>query len=355
MDTAIVAAVIASIATIVAALISGRRMVGSRKTKNQNQAALSSSATSVSKVSEKLFLLDEKLCDRIKLKKTESLVINKEMHYFDNNVDSTGTIVILLHGLGLDQEDFRNYLKYSERRCIAPTLYGFHREDRHEALKLSLESHCRIFGEFISYIAELHKPKSILLAGFSLGADLILWSFSKYQIENTSGVKALLLLDPNLTSTTYFLTSALAKIQSNQSDDVLDVIRQIGGKAQTIHEWLRLHQYMVKVFGKFRDDVSFLKDFAAQAVDNFPNETTESFAGWYKAALDSVKLIQYVFSNDPGGESLLKELLHENMKNNILGKWYRTGMLKYEAGIDHFGLIELENLSRYIERLANEI
>jgi pimeloyl-ACP methyl ester carboxylesterase len=71
--------------------------------------------------------------------------------------------VVLLHGLGLDANDFRPYLAESVHHCVAVTMYGFNVSDREHPhyQPISLASHARLVGYGLQRLRQAHPRKRI--------------------------------------------------------------------------------------------------------------------------------------------------------------------------------------------------
>ena len=75
------------------------------------------------------------------------VVVGRALHYLECKHDSD-ELVIFLHGLGLDANDFRSYLAESKLHCIALTLYGFNTAEKYDEhyKPISLQSHVRLLA-----------------------------------------------------------------------------------------------------------------------------------------------------------------------------------------------------------------
>src|SRR5580700_4044467 len=119
---------------------------------------------------ERRFMLTERVCRKLDRATLDPRVIGDHLLYVDNQVDSD-VLVLCLPGLGLDHRDFEPILKRSPYRGLSPTLYGCEPE-RRGRVSLSLADHVVILREWLREIAEQIEHETIVMVGFSLGADM---------------------------------------------------------------------------------------------------------------------------------------------------------------------------------------
>lgn len=189
-------------------------------------------------------------------------VVGRVLHYLEVERDSTD-LVVFLHGIGLDGDDFRPYMAESRFHCIALTLYGLNAEDRDDEhyRPISLRSHVQLLGYALRKLQRLHPGKRITLVGFSFGADMIffLTQFAPDLLRDLRVRKAVL-LDPNVNSST---TTISAKIARVNKDRPLEQLVQILESATTVSEFRYLSEYLYKITSKDFDQV---QRFASEVV-----------------------------------------------------------------------------------------
>jgi len=126
-------------------------------------------------------------------------VVGRSLHYLEAKRDSP-ELVVFLHGLGLDANDFRPYMAESKFHCVALTLYGFNEDEKDDDRyqPISLQTHVRLLAYALKSLQESNPKKRIALVGFSFGADVIFF-LVQYCLESIRAleVSTALLLDPN--------------------------------------------------------------------------------------------------------------------------------------------------------------
>ena len=99
-------------------------------------------------------------------------IIGDRITYLNNGVESN-LMVIFLHGLGLDQRQFKELLHIFPHRGIAPSLYGFNIH-ANQRPPLSIHDHSILLRALLKNLRSQFHPKHIILCGHSTGADHIL-------------------------------------------------------------------------------------------------------------------------------------------------------------------------------------
>jgi pimeloyl-ACP methyl ester carboxylesterase len=179
----------------------------------------------------------------------EDAVVGRSLRYLETK-RFTDELVVFLHGLGLDAEDFRPYMSESKFHCVALTLYGFNADERDNDhyRPISLESHVQLVGYALRRLRRRYPHKRLILVGFSFGADIILCLR-----EFAPGVLAdlrlhrVVLLDPNINNTTTTISSRIAEIDSDRSlRELVGILRS----AKTSLEFRYLCEYLSKITSK---------------------------------------------------------------------------------------------------------
>jgi pimeloyl-ACP methyl ester carboxylesterase len=217
----------------------------------------------------------------------------RPVSYYDNLRRSTDTLVFYLHGLGLDQDDFYHVLMETKYRSIAPTLYGFHPSESNPR-SIPLDTHCYLIARFIESIAGELAPKRIVLVGFSTGADMLL-RIPRFLNTDGYSVAGVLLLDCNINQQTCFISRELRRVLDGEVS-ALQLAHAIGSGATSITDWLDLHQYLVRVLGKFKGNLRHLALFANDVFTAQPEGGVERFAELYRELLSWSPSARWLFS-----------------------------------------------------------
>jgi pimeloyl-ACP methyl ester carboxylesterase len=176
------------------------------------------------------------------------LVVGRKLRYLEAERQSDD-LLIFLHGLGLDANDFRPYMAESRFHCIALTLYGFNSDEKNDDhyKPISLQSHVQLLIYALNKIREEHRNKRITLVGFSFGADIIFFmrQFSAKAARELNIRKAIL-LDPNVNEATTTISSRVAVVDKDQPTELVKVLDSAGN----VTEFRNLCEYLYKITSK---------------------------------------------------------------------------------------------------------
>ena len=299
------------------------------------------------------FMLTERVCRKLDRATLDPRVIGDHLLYVDNLVASD-VLVFFLHGLGLDHGDFEPILKRLPYRGLSPTLYGCE-PDRRGRVSLSLADHVVILREWLREIADRIEHETIVMVGFSLGADMGFELLLGPADEPTPSIDAFLSLECNLSLDTCMFSRVLAGLATDRPEVPIAELKRLGDSASSLDDWLNMHDYLLKVLRKFQGDIGVLQRAAADIVRPFSERPGfEVFARWFKGARERVPALRLVISNDSGYQAALARLKLENLDNNILGEEFPESMITVSGSRDHFGLMAAERVLRQVDELISD-
>src|SRR6185503_428041 len=123
----------------------------------------------------------------------------------------------------------------------------------------------------------------LILVGFSAGADLWLQVMALAARDADPLIAdGLLTLDCNLTHDTAFVSRVFARLPDDDELELLAGLRTFGEEARSLGEWLNTHDYLVKVFRKFRSDIGVLTGVAREVVGPFEGAGLATFVERYR-------------------------------------------------------------------------
>ena len=203
----------------------------------------------------------------------QDLVAGRTLNFLEAKRDSA-ELVIFLHGLGLDANDFRPYMAESRYHCLALTLYGFNVAERDDDRyrPISLRTHVQLLAYALGKISEKYPRKRITLVGFSFGADMIFF-LAQFAAEAARDLhlKRAVLLDPNVNATTTTISSRIAVVDS---DSPFTELVKILESADNISEFRNLCEYLYKITSK---NFHQIKRHAREMIDMWQGESYDKF------------------------------------------------------------------------------
>jgi pimeloyl-ACP methyl ester carboxylesterase len=221
-------------------------------------------------------------------------VAGRTLHFLEAKRDSA-ELVVFLHGLGLDANDFRPYMAESRFHCVALTLYGFNaseKDDSHYG-PISLQTHVQLLGYALERLQRANPGKQLALVGFSFGADVIflLPQFAP-EIARRLDVKIALLLDPNVNHSTTTISSRIAEV--DKETPVSELIK-ILESADNVREFRNLCEYLYKITAK---NFGQIQRHAREMIEMWQGESYERFLDRLGQLSGVVKGVNVVLSFD---------------------------------------------------------
>jgi len=269
-------------------------------------------------------------------------LVGYPMVYRDNGV-SSDTLVVLLHGLGADDSRYEPALSVMPWHAVAPNLVGFERDVTNRP-SLPFDDHSRILRMFVRHLIEEHRPKTTVLVGHSAGADQVLRMISDLDGPGVD-VDVLLLLAPNLSTETLFVSRRYVGIRPERPESTLEILKALGAGITSLETWLILHYYLSQTFLKLGSELEPLRRYAIDLVAPF-EEGGDPFPGWYRTARARVPRVRIVLTNAEAAAG--EVMLARHLESNVLGDGFEEDSFVIERG-HHFVVIEPPVLLRHLE------
>ena len=217
-------------------------------------------------------------------------IVGRSLRYIEARRDSD-ELVVFLHGLGLDADDFRPYLPESRFHCIAITQYGFNideKDDDHYR-PISLQTHVQLLGYALRHIRAKYPKKRIAIVGFSFGADMLLF-LPQIALEGIRSVRVsrAILLDPNVNQTTTTISSKIAEVETDQRLKELVAILE---SAENLGDFRNLCEYLYKITAK---NFAQIQRHAQDVIEMWPGDAYDAFLdrlGQLTSVVDDIRLV----------------------------------------------------------------
>ena len=155
------------------------------------------------------------------------------------------------------------------------------------------------------------------------------------------------------------MTRLLAAMDGDDPRATLETLRVIGGGADTLHDWLNIHEYLVTTLRKFGGDIAPLRRYCAGIVRPFAEASgggrDDPFAEWYRAASTRVRRLRCVFEDTPMIDGPLRALRLRNLDERVLGPRHDEDAIVVDPGTDHFDLNHVERMLRHVDETVRAL
>lgn len=259
-------------------------------------------------------------------------VLGRHLHLLEYDRPSK-ELMVFLPGLGLDAEDFEDYMRQSRFHCIGLTMFGFNPEERTDPnyQPISLEAHMQVVLYALCRIRNTHPHKELTVCGFSIGADQFLLapevkSGALRQLE----IRHTVLLDPNVNKSTMLLSGRLAHIDGGKGVLELNMLTETETNEENFHF---LSGYKSRICLK---NLDHLRRFAEDIVGAWDCETSETFLKRLNDLHREVGKVTVVMSSS-----------YRGLCDNLAKHAGTDADIVYEQ-LNHFKLLRPELMEKYL-------
>lgn len=290
-------------------------------------------------LTEESFVLTTELVRTLSTK--DPKMIGTRIAYLDNQILSD-ELIFYLHGLGNDQRQFFEVLLELPYRAVAFSLYGFDYNAQYRA-PIILQDHSILMHAMLKDLCSRLKPRKVIMVGFSSGADHILNCLTSELFDDIK-VKGVLSLGCNIHLEDCFATSRFAELTSGDENQILSIIKSFGNNTSSISDWLILHNYLATAFCKFKDQTEPLRQYAADILKPFMNDSWAQFPKWYKSCVKKIPYVRFII--DTGGYSTLDGIMRRHLEENILGDNFHENTIVRDTS-SHMELVKTEIVCKH--------
>ncbi|HEU5170615.1 MAG TPA: serine/threonine-protein kinase [Gemmatimonadales bacterium] len=299
------------------------------------------------------YRLTEDVCRRLERASFDPRLIGDTMQYLDNRAPSD-VLLACLPACGLDAEQFAPFLRTTRHRAMAPTMVGFE-PDRRRRPRLTLQDHLVLTREWLHAIVVQLRPRMVVLVGFSSGGDFALRLAAAPGGDRPVQLDGCLSLGCNLAVETCFVTRILSRLGAGGEAETLAALRGIGQAAESVDDWINVHDYLVRITRKFRGTFEPLQAFARGIVGPFEAGPLTPFVEWYRDATRQGRRLRCVFEDNALYHGLVRELQLRNLDERILGDRYEEESIVVDPDTSHFSLLEPDRIERHVDALVQRL
>jgi pimeloyl-ACP methyl ester carboxylesterase len=181
---------------------------------------------------------------------TDHGLIGRQLWYLERRTDSPD-LVVLLHGLGLDADDFRPFMNVARQHTVSVTMFGHNAEEAKDERyrPIGLAAHTDLLSGAINNLCRQYPHKRLTLVGFSVGADMLfclakLW---RDHPERKPKIHSVLLLDPNINHSTMRISGNIANLNP---DEPLAELKRIACIPDVLVDFQNICEYLHKISRK---------------------------------------------------------------------------------------------------------
>jgi pimeloyl-ACP methyl ester carboxylesterase len=245
-------------------------------------------------------------------------MVGDTMTYLDNERPSD-VLIICLHGIGDDQRGFEDILRQTPYRAVSLSLYGFSPVARLRPA-LPYVDHNLLAGFLIEEIHQNIAHQTLVIVGHSSGSDQCL-NILASSVGERLQPDGLVLLGPSVVPAKGRMSSHFSSLTGDPAEN-FNTLRSMSSFAENLTEWLIMHHYLLRAFGKFKTDTEALREFAQTYIETLEDDR---FFRLFQTAVDRTRHLRCIFGYDDTPDS--DRALELHISDNALGDGFSEEMI----------------------------
>lgn len=154
-----------------------------------------------------------------------------------------------------------------------------------------------------------------------------------------------LAMDPNLETSTCYLTGMFSRLDPDNSGDLVDILRTVGEGCESAEEWLLVHDHVVNCVDKLSSDLSPLvrqcQDIAGPFATIQADELSP-FIRWFRQASENAKKVRCVFADDPQKRAIIAQVRLRHLQDGCLGDSFDNEAFAFVPESRHLDLMRTD-------------
>ncbi len=164
-----------------------------------------------------------------------------------------------------------------------------------------------------------------------------------------------LAMDPNLETSTCYLTGMFSRLDPDDSGELVDILRQVGEECETVDEWILVHDHVVNCVDKLSSDLSALvqqcQDIAGPFATVQPDELSP-FIQWFRQASANTSMVRCIFADDPQKRAIIANVRLQHMENECLGQGFADEAFSFVPESRHLDLMKTDVFFQHVENMV---
>ena len=295
------------------------------------------------------FVINDDLCRTLDRGGFDATLPGWGMQYADSQ-RSSDTIVLWIPSFGGDHTfpRYRELQRRASQRVILVTPVGMETGVTARPA-VSIENQMRIVRAFATKIREQERPTRLAIAGFSCGGDFALRTAS----EGEKGLfDAVVSIDPNLEHSSCVLSSRFARIDPTNTDNVLEVLKEVGVMYTSLDDWVMIHDHLVSMIDKFESDIAPIVAQGKDISDPFMPGTQDDqspFIDWYRQASDRVSAVRVLFAANEKNRRVWGAIRMRHLEDRCLGTAFNEDSIRFVRVSGHLEMGKVDQMLEAID------
>ena len=177
--------------------------------------------------------------------------------------------------------------------------------------------------------------------------------------DETGGIfDGVLAMDPNLESSTCYLTGMFSRLEPGNAGDLMGILRQVGEECETAEEWILVHEHVLNCVDKLSGDLSALvrqcQDIAGPFATVQPHELSP-FSRWFRQASEHTNRVRCVFADDQQKRAMIARIRLQHLENGCLGQRFADDAFAFVPKSRHLDLMRAQAIRQHMDEFIGAV
>ena len=167
-----------------------------------------------------------------------------------------------------------------------------------------------------------------------------------------------LAMDPNLEISTCYLTGMFSRLDPKNSGELVDILRKVGEKCDTVDEWISVHDHVVNCVDKLSSDLTALVQQCQDIAGPFatvPSGELSPFIQWFRQASEHTSQVRCVFADDPQKRDIIADVRLQHLENGCLGGSFANDAFAFVPESRHLDLMRTDVFLQHMDGFVDAV
>ena len=148
------------------------------------------------------------------------------------------------------------------------------------------------------------------------------------------------------------LSSRFARIDPTNTDNVLEVLKEVGVMYTSLDDWVMIHDHLVSMIDKFESDIAPIVAQGKDISDPFMPGTQDDqspFIDWYRQASDRVSAVRVLFAANEKNRRVWGAIRMRHLEDGCLGTAFNEDSIRFVRVSGHLEMGKVDQMLEAID------
>ncbi|MCH7632967.1 MAG: hypothetical protein IIB59_07120 [Planctomycetes bacterium] len=148
------------------------------------------------------------------------------------------------------------------------------------------------------------------------------------------------------------LTSRFAKIDPTNTNNVLEVLSEVGVMYTSLDDWVMIYDHLVSMIDKFESDIAPIvaqgKDISGPFVPGEKDDQSP-FIDWYRQASERVSAVRVLFASNEKNRRVWGAIRMRHLEDGCLGTAFNEDSIRFVRASGHLEMGKVDQMLEAID------